>query len=184
MANSKGRTILNARDFVVARDGNEGWRQVVALLSTEDRDALHAMVPVGWYDILLNDRVNRAIVDALGRGKTDVIEALGRYSAAEDLRTIHRLFLRMANPAFVLERLAEFWGRYQDSGSWTVVREAPNRVHATLAGWGSRDEATCIRLAAYTRRLFELVGAKGVFLERRACRARGDAACVFVGGWE
>jgi predicted hydrocarbon binding protein len=50
-------------------------------------------------------------------------------------------------------------------------------------GWGSEDEATCIRLAAYTKRLFELVGAKDVYVDRRACRARGDAACVFVGGW-
>jgi predicted hydrocarbon binding protein len=89
----------------------------------------------------------------------------------------------MANPAFVLERLAEFWGRYQDSGVWTVVRTPPNRVQATLEGWGSEDEATCVRLAAYTKRLFELVGAKDVYVDRRACRARGDAACVFVGGW-
>ncbi len=183
MASIKGRMILNARDFVVARYGNEGWRQVVARLSAEDGDTLRALVPVGWYDILLNDRVNRAIVDALGGGTTQVIEALGRYAATEDSRTIHRLFLRMANPAFVLERLAAFWGRYQDSGTWTVVREAPNRVRATLTGWGSRDEVTCIRLAAYTRHLFELVGAKGVFVERRECGARGDAACVFVGGW-
>jgi predicted hydrocarbon binding protein len=183
MANIKGRMILNGRDFVLAREGNEGWRRVVERLSLEDRDALRAMVSVGWYDILLNDRVNRAIVDALGHGSSDVIDALGRYSAAEDLKTIHRLFLRMANPAFVLERAAEFWGRYQDSGAWTVVRETPNRVQGKLVGWGSRDEVTCVRLAAYVRRLFELVGAKDVFVERRACHARGDPACVFVGGW-
>ena len=183
VGNIKGRVILNARDFVLARDGNEGWRRVLDVLAPEDRDALASMVPVGWYDIRLNDRVNRAIVDGVGAGRTDVMQALGGYAAGTDLKTIHRLFLRMANPAFVLERLAEFWGRYQDSGVWTVVRTPPNRVHATLAGWGSEDEATCVRLASYTRRLFELVGAKDVYLERRACRARGDAACVFVGGW-
>ena len=125
----------------------------------------------------------RAIVDVLGGGRMEAIEPLGRYSAAEDLRTIHRLFLRLANPAVVLERLAEFWGRYQDSGVWSVVREAPNRVKATLADWGSTDEVTCVRLGAYSKRLFELVGAKDVFVERTACRVRGDAACVFVGGW-
>lgn len=183
MANIKGRVILNARDFVVARDGNEGWRRVLDRLAPEDRDALASMVPVGWYDIRVSDRVNRAIVDAVGAGMTDVMQALGGYAAAEDLKTIHRLFLRMANPAFVLERVAEFWGRYQDSGVWTVIRTPPNRVRATLDGWGSEDEATCIRLASYTRRLFELVGAKDVYVERRACRARGDAACIFEGRW-
>jgi predicted hydrocarbon binding protein len=183
VANIKGRVILNARDFVLARDGNDGWRRVLDGLASEDREALASMVPVGWYDIRLCDRMNRSIVNAVGAGSMEVMHALGGYAAAEDLKTIHRLFLRMANPAFVLERVAEFWGRYQDSGAWTVVRAQPNRVHATLDGWGSEDEATCVRLAAYTRRLFELVGAKDVHVERRACRARGDAACVFVGGW-
>jgi hypothetical protein len=180
----KGRIILNARDFVLARDGKEGWRKVLQALPADERDTLAAMIPLGWYDMSLNDHVNRAIVDALGdAGSMDWMHALGRYAAGEDLRTIHRLFLRMANPAFVLERLAEFWGRYQDSGEWAIVRESDNRVTATLRGWGSRDEATCVRLAAYSKRLFELVGAKGVYLERRACEARGDPACVFAGGW-
>ena len=175
--------ILNARDFILRRGGEDGWRRVLGVLPQGDRDAIASMVPVGWYDMSVNDHVNRGIVDVLDGGRMTMIEALGRYSATEDLKTIHRLFLRMANPAFVLERLAEFWGRYQDSGVWTVVRETPTRVLATLDGWDSRDEATCVRLGAYTQHLFELVGAKGVFLERRACRARGDAACVFAGGW-
>jgi predicted hydrocarbon binding protein len=183
VARIKGRVILNARDFIVVREGTGGWRRVLDVLSTPDREALAAMVPVGWYDIALADRVNRAIVDALGGGSMEVIEALGRYSASEDLKTIHRLFLRMANPAFVIERLAEFWGRYQDSGVWNVVRESETRVTATLRGWGSRDEATCVRLAAYSKRLFELVGAKNAWLDRRSCEARGDEACVFAGGW-
>jgi predicted hydrocarbon binding protein len=175
--------ILNARDFVLAREGEAGWRRVLEALPSTDRDAFAAMVSVDWYDMGVNDRVNRAIVDTLGGGGAEVIEALGRYSAQQDLKTIHRVFLRMANPAFTLERTAEFWRRYQDSGEWTIVREAPNRVRATLAGWGSLDEVTCVRLCAYTRRLFELVGAKDVFLDRTACRLRGDDACVFVGGW-
>ena len=182
-SHTKGRMILNARDFVVAREGTDGWRRVLDVLSPEDRDTLAAMVPIGWYDMSVNDHVNRAIVQTIGGGRMDVMDALGRYSASEDLKTIHRIFLRMANPAFVLERLAEFWGRFQDSGVWTVVRTAPNRVHCTLEGWGSEDEATCVRLASYARRLFDLVGAEDAFVERRACRARGDAACVFVGGW-
>src|SRR5271166_4068144 len=98
----KGRIILTERDFVLARDGKEGWRSVLQALPGDERDTLAAMIPLGWYDMSLNDHVNRAIVDALGGGTMDWMHALGRYAAGEDLRTIHRLFLRMANPAFVL----------------------------------------------------------------------------------
>ena len=183
MARIKGRVILNARDFVVTRDGSDAWRRVLGRLPDEEREALASMIPAGWYPMALNDHVNRAVVDSLGGGNGEPMEALGRYAAETDLKTIHRLFLRMANPAFVLERVAEFWRRYQDSGTWTVVREADNRVSAHLTGWASRDEATCVRLGAYSRHLFVLVGARHVWLERRACEARGDPACVFAGGW-
>ena len=183
MAAIKGRVILNARDFVIARDGIDGWRRVLGELEREDRDTLAAMSPVGWYDMSVCDHVNRAIVDALGGGEMEVMDSLGRYAASTDMKTIHRLFLRMADPVLVLERLADSWNSHHDSGVWTVTRDSETSVTATLRGWGSRDEATCVRLAAYSRRLFELVGARSAVCDRRSCEARGDEACVFAGRW-
>jgi hypothetical protein len=90
----------------------------------------------------------------------------------------------MASPAYVIERAASFWRRFHDSGDWSVVRRQPSGVSATLADWGSIDEASCVRLAAYMGRLFQLVGARNGQLERVACQARGDAACVFQGDWD
>ncbi|MGH7297991.1 MAG: hypothetical protein ACRELB_23835, partial [Polyangiaceae bacterium] len=109
---------------------------------------------------------------------------VGRFAAEHDLKTIHRLFLRLASPAYVIERSASFWRRFQDSGTWTVERTPPNRVRATLRGWGAQDELTCVRLGAYMFRLFQLVGAKNGALERVACRSRGDPACVFEARWD
>ena len=155
MAKVKGVVILNGRDYALANGGEEAWARVLERLGPEDRQSLAAVIPVGWYDI-------------------------GLY----DLKTIHRLFLRLATPAYVIERSAGFWGRFQDSGTWTVTREPPNRVRARLVDWGAQDELTCIRLAAYMFRLFQLVGARNGKLERVACRTRGDPACVFEGKWD
>jgi predicted hydrocarbon binding protein len=139
---------------------------------------------VGWYDIGLYGRTNRALVEELGGAPEAVMEAAGRFSAERDLKTTHRMFLRLANPAYVIERSASFWRRFQDSGTWSVVRTPPNGVRATLTGWGATDELVCIRLAAYMFRLFQLVGAKNGTLERVACACRGDPACVFVATWD
>ena len=188
MARVKGGVILNGRDFAVGTAGAEAWERVVARLGPDDREALAAMVRVGWYDIGIYDRVNRALAEGLAEELSSsplgVAIAMGRYAAEHDLKTTHRLFLRMANPAYVMERSAGFWGRFQDSGTWTVERESPTRVRATLRDWGSEDELTCIRLTAYMERLFQLVGARNGSLQRLACRARGDAACLFTGRWE
>jgi predicted hydrocarbon binding protein len=188
MAAVKGIVILNARDYVGGVVGAPAWDAVLARLPAGDPDVIASMVSVGWYDIRLYDRVCRAVAESLGPelqlSPESVMVAIGRYAAERDLKTIHRLFLRVANPAYVLERAADFWRRYQDSGTWTIERQTPTRVRATLRGWGSEDELTCVRLAAYTERLFELVGARNASLERVECRARGDEACVFDGRWD
>jgi predicted hydrocarbon binding protein len=184
VAQVKGVVILNAKAYVVAHYGDEGWARVTKALAREDREVIDAMISVGWYDVQMYDRINRAIEGELGRGDKSLMIAIGRYAAEHDLTTIHRVFLRVANPAYVLEKSTEFWRRFQDSGTWSIVRESPTRVRATLDGWGSMEELTCIRLAAYIQRLFELVGAKNAKMERMRCRARGDEACLYVGSWE
>src|SRR5262249_20178378 len=146
------------------------------------------MVPVGWYDVRLHDLVSRAIGEGLAPElfvtPEAVMAAVGRHAAEHDLKTIHRLFLRMANPAYVVERAADYWTRFQSSGTWAVDRLSPTKIRATLVGWGSEDELSCVRLAAYIERLFQLVGARNGSMERVACRARGDEACVFAGHWD
>ena len=184
MAKVKGVVILNGRDYALANGGEEAWARVLERLGPEDRQSLAAVIPVGWYDIGLYDRTNRALAEAFGGGDGLVMAAVGQFAAEHDLKTIHRLFLRLATPAYVIERSAGFWGRFQDSGTWTVTREPPNRVRARLVDWGAQDELTCIRLAAYMFRLFQLVGARNGKLERVACRTRGDPACVFEGKWD
>ncbi|HEX8791239.1 MAG TPA: hypothetical protein VF765_09855 [Polyangiaceae bacterium] len=184
MAKVKGVVILNTREYALASGGEAAWKKVLARLGPGDAETMAAAIPIGWYDIDLYDRVNRAVGETLGDRPEDVMAACGRFAAERDLRTIHRLFLRLANPAYVIERSTGFWSRFQDSGTWSVVREPPNRVLATLHGWGSTEELTCVRLGAYMFRLFQLVGAKNGALQRTACRARGDAACVFDSHWD
>jgi hypothetical protein len=184
VAKVKGVVVLNVREFALARDGEKGWRRVLDRLSPEDQRAHAEVIPVGWYDVGLYDRANRALVDALGEGRVELMVAVGHSAAERDLTTIHRLFLRAANPAYVIERSAAYWGRFQDSGTWSVERLSVRRVRATLQGWGSTDPASCVRLAAYIERLFQLVGAKNGRLVRTACKAQGDAACVFEGEWD
>jgi hypothetical protein len=184
MAKVKGVVILNAREFALANGGDAAWKKVLERTTPEDAETMAAVIPVGWYDMGLYDRANRALAETLGGSPEQVMEACGRFAAERDLRTIHRLFLRLASPAYVIERSAGFWSRFQDSGTWSVVREPPNRVRATLRDWGSTDELTCVRLGAYMFRLFQLVGARNGVMHRTACRARGDEACVFDAQWD
>jgi hypothetical protein len=182
-AKTKGISFHNVRTFTLEKYGLEGWIDVLAQLVPEDRRVLDEVVPVGWYSLALYARLIRAVDQIHGAGDLALVVQLGRYEAERDLTTIQRAFLRMASPAFLLEKSAEYWRRFHDTGTWTITREGTTRVRAYLDDWGSGDAAMCRELIGYLSRAFELVGAKNVRIDHGQCRAHGGERCLFLGSW-
>jgi hypothetical protein len=174
---------MNARSFVVERFGESGWAAVVARLSAQDREIVDTIVAVGWYSLSLYARLIRAIDEVHGVGDCALLVQLGRYEAEKDLTFIHRMFLRMANPAFAVEKIGEYWRRFHDSGTWRIKRVSESHIEGELVDWGYVDHAACRELGGYMARVLELVGAKGVIMEHPSCRALGDATCSYRARW-
>ncbi|HVH47177.1 MAG TPA: V4R domain-containing protein [Labilithrix sp.] len=183
IAKTKGVGFTNCRAFVLERFGEEGWAAVLATMSPADREDLRAVIPMGWYSLALYARLIRSIEAVYGGGRDmPLLFDLGRYEAEHDLRTIHRVLLRFANPAYVIEKTGELWRRFHDTGTWEVKRQ-PDGLTGVLSDWGYVDEALCVELVGYMGRCLELVGAKNVVMEHPRCRARGDKECRFRGSF-
>jgi predicted hydrocarbon binding protein len=182
-ANTKGIGFANVRAFVEERYGSGSWNKVLGELVAADRRELEGIVPVGWYSLALYARLIRAVDQVFGYGDLSLVVQIGRFEAERDLTTIHRIFLRLASPAFMLEKQADYWRRFHDTGQWVVQRDAERRVTAYLDDWGYVDPALCREVVGYVTRSFELIGAKNVRMEHSQCRGRGDPRCVFLGRW-
>jgi hypothetical protein len=183
VANTKGTSFAQARHFVVDHFGERGWVDVLERVTMADREVLESVVAVGWYDLALYARLIRAIDGAHGKGDLRLMNQLGRYEAEKDLKVVHRLFFRLANPAYVVEKAGEYWRRFHDTGTWNITRESPTVVHGTLSDWGVVDAALCAELTAYMTRIVELVGGRDPNIDHRVCRARGDSTCFFRMRW-
>jgi hypothetical protein len=180
---TKGLGFVNIREFALERFGLEGWVDLLAELSAEDRAEIEAIVSMGWYSLPLYARTLHALDKVRGTGDLQLVGQLGKYQAERDLKTVHRAFLRMANPSFLLEQSGEYWGRFHDTGKWTIERLSPTRVRAYLDGWALADAALCRELSGYLMKAFELVGARNPRLDHPQCRARGAPRCLFLGSW-
>lgn len=181
-AKTKGVGFTNVKKFTVGRFGDGGWTSVVASLSKDDREELQAIIPMGWYSLPLYARLIRALDTIHGAGDLALVKELGRFEAEQDLTTIHRVFLRFTNPAFIVEKTSDYWSRFHDTGTWNVTR-ADHGVSAVLDGWGVVDAALCREVVAYLTRVLELVGAKNVLVEHPKCRGRSDPQCLFKARW-
>jgi hypothetical protein len=180
---TKGIGFISLRTFVLERFGLDGWTDVLAELSAEDRAELDGIVTVGWYSLALNARVLRAVDKVRGTGDLELVFEHGKYQAERDLTTVHRALLRIASPSFFLEQSAEVWRRFHDSGAWTIERLGTGRVRAYLDGWAHVDAALCREMSGYLLRVFELVGARSPQLEHPQCRSLGAPRCLFLGNW-
>ncbi len=182
-AKTKGVGFANVRVFATERFGADGWNGVLEKLTPADRDELQGMVPIGWYSLALYARVIRALDEVHGYGDLALVVQLGRFEVERDLTTIHRVFLRLANPAYTIEKFGEYWRRFHDSGRWELTRESDSHITGFLDEWGYVDHALCRELVGYMGRCLELVGAKNVIMEHPACRGRGEPRCFFRARW-
>jgi hypothetical protein len=182
MPRSRGTSLLNNRSWVEHRFGAEGWSRFLAAVSPDDQRTLSTALAVGWYDLGVELRMLDAIERTVCEGDRALLAEMGRYTADHDFGGVQRLFFRLANPAYVMEKAMAYWSRYYDTGRWEV-RRVPHGAEGTLVDFAASDERFCLTTRGYIGRMFELVGARDVRVEHPRCRGRGDAECLFQGRW-
>lgn len=176
----KGVSVHDVMLFTQHRFGSKGWTDLVATLPESDQQTMSSIVSVGWYELALYARLLRQLANVHGQGSLRLVEECGRFGVEHDLKTIHKLFMRAANPGFILDQAIKLWGRFQNSGQWEIERKS-NGCVGTLRGWGA-DEVLCSELTGYLAGLLGL-SCDTVRLTHPKCRARGADDCVFVSTW-
>lgn len=169
------------RKYIESRHGRAGWERVLEALSPEDRDCVASAIALGWYPTSTFMNVFDALERTVGAGNPRFIVDFARDGAEQDLNVFHRVFLRMANPAFVAEKVGEYWSRFHTHGSWTYERVDHGYI-GRLSGFESRP-IYCEVLVPYMTRMLELVGAKQVRVTHPECVHKGQPDCVFVAKW-
>jgi predicted hydrocarbon binding protein len=184
MARTKGSAFVALKSFVTRRFGYEGWKRYLGRIEPRERRDIEMPSAKEWYDLNVWVGSLQVLKDVFGEELPEVVFEFGRHEAERDLSTWQRLFLRMANPAYVIEKATEYWRKFCDFGRWEVERKGNNAAVATLTGVPVADALYCEELTGYLKHLFELVGAKNVKVEHSRCRSRGDDDCVWNGSWD
>lgn len=156
---AKGSNMHHMRTWVERTCGPDEWVTLIESMATRDEAELRGLVAVGWYDLALQHRLLRQIDKHFGVGDGALAGVIGAFEAEQDLTVIHRMFLRLASPAFVLEKAMDYWSRFYDTGHWEVRRTGPKSAVGTLTGCEPLDPLLEPYLCAYICRMWELVGA-------------------------
>lgn len=184
MQQIKGTILKSRLAFVEQYWGRPGLERVLAVLEPDDRRALEQVLTVKWYPFEIGRRLDAAIVDVLGDGKTDVFERLGAASADVNLTTLHKNFLTPGKPHVFLGKAAQIYRFYYETGSreYEPTGELSGRLVTRDAETFSTPD--CLTVIGWYRRALEMCGAAGVEIREEACRARGDDVCRYEVRWD
>jgi len=183
VARAKGLTFADQQAFVRERGGPAAWQRLRDNLSAEDRSVVDSAVGTGWYPLDVQQRVLGRMHEALGEERVATLRDYARFSAERHVSRVYRVLFLVANPALMLEKSGEYWGRFYDSGKWEVHRDTETKVRGDLVGFAIPDANLCEFLNAYLPAMFGRIGAKDVKCAHPKCRVRGDTVCSFHLEW-
>jgi hypothetical protein len=181
VASVSGASVLSLQVFAHKAYGEGVYEQALDRLAEDDAAPLRGIVlPVNWYPTHAYIRALHACHELTS--DADFFERFGAFAADFQITAFRKFILRFASPVFFLDRAGRLWARSHDTGTWEV--EGGNkRVRGTLRDFAVVDADYCRVLVAWIHRASQLTGTRGQTVHR-ACRARGDSACVFEGWWE
>jgi hypothetical protein len=185
MAEVKGAAYVSTFDFIARRFGPDAKNRVLARLSAEDRELLGGLIlAAGWYPVAPLPRLLRAMDQTLGSGDLALSTERGQWVAINDMKTTHKLLLKLVSPSWVIEKATlSLWKNFQRSGRWETLRQGNSGAQATLHDHALTDEAFCATLKGWMLGLLTLAGCKQISVEHPECRARRAKACVYQVTW-
>jgi hypothetical protein len=184
-AQIKGSAFLLTLQYVEANHGSAAKGRILARLDPAAREILAGvLLPIQWYPLEVFTRVLRAMDSELGRGDLSVVIERGTWAAIHDMRTVHKVLLKLVSTRWVVEKATRLWGSFHNTGRWETEALGDKGARATLFEHGIVDEAMCATLTGWMLGLLQLAGAKGTDVNHDECRARGATNCVYLLRWK
>jgi hypothetical protein len=181
----KGSAYLSTLAFIETQYGAAAKEHVLARLGPEDRVMLGGMVlPIQWYPLAPFPRLLRAMDAEVGRGDLSLVTERGTWAAVQDMRTVHKVLLKLVTPQWVVEKGMKLWPNFHTSGRWESKRQDDGSARAWLHELGVVDEAICATVRGWILGLLQLAGVKRPVVDHVDCRARGAPSCLFHVSWK
>ncbi|RPJ55014.1 MAG: TIGR02265 family protein [Acidobacteria bacterium] len=181
----KGAVLTSRKTFVEGNFGADAWSMVLRSLSAEDQKFYSGLLlAAGWYPFEYGDRLDKAIVQVLGRGNYTVFEAIGAQSAKDNLTKLHHNFLAPGDPQAFLAKTSLIYSFYYNSGRREYQPTGPNSGVMTTYDADTFSEADCYKIIGWHKEALEMCGAYDITIRHDICRAKGGPYCQYTLSWK
>ena len=180
----RGVVLMARKAFVQEHFGPGAWDRVLSSLPKEDQAVFSGIiVHVGWYPFGLGERLDKTIVEVLGKGDPHVFEEIGAKSARQNLTGVHKAFLTPGNPQAFLTQAKNIYGFYYNTGSRAYEATGPLSGVIVTKDAETFSLADCLTIVGWHKEALKMIGVKTVSIIETRCRAKGDPYCRYELTW-
>lgn len=135
-----------------------------------------------WYPFAWLIQMDRAIADAFGQGKLDLIRELGQYSARINLSTTYKVLDRETNHDF-FRNSAVLHSQFQDFGKVAYVEKVGGGVMVHTE-YPCYSPVFCASAIGYYEQTILSHGGRDVHVREVECMCHGEKSCSFEMEWK
>jgi hypothetical protein len=186
MTKLKGLSVLQCREYIRARFGDDGLRRTQAAMRPEAGARVYAddLLATDWVEVAQGLDHLEAFDRALGNGDGRAGELMIRDLTAQHFSGTYRAMLSVAaTPLNVLERSSRIWGRIYDQGESQIQVHSPTSVTKLIIGCPDLPRGHDKLTSPYYEELVRQCGARNIVCEHIACVARGATQCATKIQW-
>jgi len=182
----KGNVLIARLRYVVGRGGQAALDKVLERLPDSDRQLLRGLLlPVAWYPLAVNVRLDEAIGAVLAPGdRNQIFRDMGRASTESNLKGVQRHLVKVGDPHYLLSREPDLLRLYHDVGRGTYEKVGDKEAVVRNLDLASVTLAGCLTTVGWHERAIELCGGKNVRVTETVCVARGGPYCEYRCVWE
>jgi len=182
----RGFDMLSMRKFVHKNYGDDGVRALGDKLAPRGMShvASEVILPMEWRPHEEWCALMEAVDDTFSPpGQERAATRLGRFTCEDQMKTVHKVLMRLLRPGWLLENVSAVWSKYHDCGRWEVIRKKSNGASATLMEMPPYPQVYCVTVSAWFERFFQLCGCREVRIVHPECIHRGGHGCRFEASW-
>ena len=187
MTKVKALYVLQCREFIIERHGDDGIEAVKAHVSAAACEVLYSplLVASDWVEVAHALEQALGYDQAFGTGVSGhAAERMMRDLVAKHYNSMYRsVFAQTDSPVAVLDKASRLWRRFYDAGESQLLSQTPTSVVKRVTGCDDFPIRHELLMLPYYEELLRQWGARDPTARHTKCVARGGECCETIISW-
>ncbi len=178
----KGTSLIATEKFIRRQFGSDGYERFLQALPQPSRQLFSSTVlSPNWYPIEEAFYQPMEVVCRLFYGGDPKgAREMGRFSAADGLRGVYKIFARIASVDFVLKKAANIFSTYYQPGRMEVADQGDRHIVLRMTGINMPHQLLEERICGYLEGALDVCGERDHKVAVAKSMAKGDDCTDFV----